>query len=176
MANMGFNTQALSFMRSYLAGRTQYVGYRGAESYSFPCPSGVPQGSNLGPLFFAIFINDIGEKIKHSNVLLYADDMKIYSRIVHKENCSRLQNDINTITEWSEENRLPFNVKIGTVELWQGIHWPWLPVIARECLAFREADPRSIFKTALLPLFSTSWPSQPLQLDHPCRLTRLAEL
>jgi hypothetical protein len=111
MGELGFSSCALQLLESYLTDREQYVGYRNAVSYSFPCPSGVPQGSNLGPLFFIIFINDIGDDVKHSKVLLYADDMKIYRPVKCKGDCKLLQNDVDSVVRWSEKNRLPFNVR-----------------------------------------------------------------
>lgn len=40
--------------------------------------SGVPQGSHCGPLLFNSFINDAVNNIQSSEVLVFADDMKLF--------------------------------------------------------------------------------------------------
>jgi len=71
MERLGFTPSTITFFRSYLIERRQYVMYKGKESHEFQCPSGVEQGSNLGPLLFNIFIYyDIGNVMKRAKLLL----------------------------------------------------------------------------------------------------------
>ena len=111
MGDMEFTRETLQVFKSYLKGRTQYVKYKDCESKKTECPSGVPQGSNLGPLLFLIFINDIEKEIRHSRVLIYADDLKLYRKVENDRDCALLQEDINSLVAWSNSNKLLFNVK-----------------------------------------------------------------
>jgi hypothetical protein len=49
--------------------------------------SGVPQVLILGPLLLNIVINDLCAKIHFSEVLLFADDLKIFRAIKSAEVC-----------------------------------------------------------------------------------------
>ena len=50
---------ALSWFRSYLTDRQQFVTIDGKRSDSLMIRQGVPQGSVLGPVLFLLFVNDI---------------------------------------------------------------------------------------------------------------------
>ena len=70
--------------------------------------SGVPQGSVLGPLLFLLFINDIGDELE-TNLLLFADDSKLYNSIRTREDIDTLQRDLVRLEDWSEKWLLRFH-------------------------------------------------------------------
>ncbi|KAL7290595.1 hypothetical protein TKK_0015359 [Trichogramma kaykai] len=76
---LGWSDLACCWIQSYLAGRTQLViGPRGERSATLPRRAGVPQGSVLGPLLYALFANDAPRVLKNCRHHIYADDTTIY--------------------------------------------------------------------------------------------------
>jgi len=106
---LGFPCNLLTWISSYLNGRTQRVIFKNAVSKLIYVTSGVPQGNYLGPLLFTLFINDLPSTITHSRVLMYADDVKLclsYNDIASGFN---LQSDIDCFQGWCEYNLLNLN-------------------------------------------------------------------
>ena len=102
----GVDGLMLGFIKSYLQGRQQQVVVTGAVSNKLPVKSGVPQGSILGPLLFAIFINDMFSCISEgTNIALYADDTKIWRQITCYEDHFKLQSNIDKLFAWSDKKR-----------------------------------------------------------------------
>ena len=110
MTNFDIPDYLLLLLRSYLSQRNQYVVVNGAKSDYFKATSSVPQGSIVGPVLFNLFINDICDFIKHSNILLYADDVKLFTTIHSLTDTDLLQEDIDNIVYWSELNKLYLNI------------------------------------------------------------------
>lgn len=108
MSQMGFDNKLIKFFSSYVHQRKQYVEYNGHRSCPFIATSGAPQGSCLAPLIFSIYINDIVTQLKSCS-LLFADDLKIFSVVRCKDDCIRLQADLDVISNWCVENRLALN-------------------------------------------------------------------
>nr|CAH7727822.1 unnamed protein product [Callosobruchus chinensis] len=105
----GFTDGLLSLFKSYLFNRNQYVELEGYRSSLITPTSGIPQGSNLGPLLFLLYINDLTLVVQCSK-LLYADDLKIYYSVSTIDDCLVLQQDIDAISAWSLSNHLELNI------------------------------------------------------------------
>ena len=71
--------------------------------------SGIPEGSLSAPLF-SLFINDLPCEVD-CGCLLYADDAKIYRKIVSPSDVLLLQRDLDRLTAWSDKWGLALNLK-----------------------------------------------------------------
>ena len=99
---------ALKWFVSYLSDRRQRVIVKGKTSKWTTVLSGVPEGSLLAPLLFSLFINDLPREVD-SGCLLYADDVKIFRKIVSPADGLLLQEDLNRLTAWSVRWGLTLN-------------------------------------------------------------------
>ena len=100
----------LKFIKEYLRDRTQKVVIGDMSSSPLPVDSGVPQGSILGPLLFVLFINDIYTCVSDgTNIALYADDTKIWRKIISETDCILLNNDIDSLNDWAVRNKMRFH-------------------------------------------------------------------
>ncbi|KAJ8717226.1 hypothetical protein PYW08_005625 [Mythimna loreyi] len=106
----GIHGDLYRWFSSYIENRTQAVVLKGYVSGWNYVPSGVPQGSILGPLLFTLFISDIHKCFRHSYILLYADDMKIHKVAKNISDAEQLQNDLNRFEEYCVHNKLQLNV------------------------------------------------------------------
>lgn len=109
LSSFGIGGALLSWISSYLEGRTLQVKLNGFLSSTFNAISGVPQGSHLGPKLFLLLVNDIGDHFE-SNYLLFADDLKIFRSIKSDSDSVILQNDINKLLSWCKTNNLHLNI------------------------------------------------------------------
>ena len=111
LCKMGFNGNLMKWFTSYLCNRYQRVIVDGAASDWVKVTSGVPQGSILGPALFLIFINDLPNVLTSCKPLLFADDAKIFSSNIQSvKDCTRIQNDLNSLSDWCVDNKLDLNV------------------------------------------------------------------
>ena len=79
-----------------LTDRKQCVIVNGETSGYEDVSSGTPQGSVLGPLLFFIYINDLRDEVA-SLIKLFADDTKLFAKIVRLQDCADLQKDLTAL-------------------------------------------------------------------------------
>lgn len=69
----GVRPESLKIIESYLSSRHQYTSVKNNISKLSLVPTGVPQGSILGPFFFLVYVNDLPCNLDVDSVI-YADD------------------------------------------------------------------------------------------------------
>ena len=93
----GVTGRALQWLSSYLTQRRQCMKMDGVLSPVSMLPSGVPQGSVLGPVLFSAFIAPLADVIDsfHISHHQYADDTNLY----HSFSASDQQSCLETVSE-----------------------------------------------------------------------------
>ena len=110
ISRLGASQQFVTWLHSYLCQRVMQVKLGSQVSSAFSNPSGVPQGSNMGPLLFILFFNDAALTLGVGCRLVYADDLKIYLTIRCIEDCRRLQSLLEMFVKWCEQNCLTISI------------------------------------------------------------------
>ena len=112
LSAIGVSPSSLKWFESYLSHRKQRTCCGNDLSEALPVTIGVPQGSILGPLLFLVYINNLPDVIKNSQVTLYADDTVLYSfskdpRLLEQ----KLNEDLLRVAHWLCENKLTLNLE-----------------------------------------------------------------
>jgi hypothetical protein len=106
----GVISKELQWFKNYLCDRSQAVCIDNHTSNYRKVETGIPQGSNLGPLLFLIFINDFSVNIPDVEYNMYADDTAIY---VTGKNGYEIKEKLQRATlyamEWFGANKLAIN-------------------------------------------------------------------
>ena len=90
----------LQWFESYLGGRGQQCSVHGFTYSHSPVPSGVPQGSIVGPLMFLVYVNNLPPVIQN-RISLFADDSKCSSVIESPQDSESLQKALDRFA-WLE--------------------------------------------------------------------------
>ncbi|CAB3997753.1 Hypothetical predicted protein [Paramuricea clavata] len=106
----GIKGTPLKLLASYLNNRKQVCVINNNKSGQETVQCGVPQGSNLGPLLFSLYINDLPMCLEYTQASMFADDTNLSctgrtpAEIEHKLNA-----DLSSVNDWLEANRLTLN-------------------------------------------------------------------
>ena len=104
--NAGLRGMMFRWIGLYLMGRSQAVRSCEAVSFEYVSMSAVPQGSNLGPILFSLYINDRADCLHHCKLLLFSDDAKAFFLISSESDSELLQGELQLVYEWSLRNEL----------------------------------------------------------------------
>ena len=105
----GLEEDITTWITSYLTDRYQSVWIDHVYSEFLENSIGVPQGSNLGPLFFLIFFNDLPTYIKE-NIDCYADDSTLGASAGHVADIgTALSRDCGQLSWWMQSNSFKLN-------------------------------------------------------------------
>ncbi|XP_065658559.1 uncharacterized protein LOC136083080 [Hydra vulgaris] len=104
-----FDGLILKWIKAFLENRRQRVVQGEIISDWVNIFSGVPQGSVIAALLFALYINDLPKKL-HNVTKLYADETKVLSQLSSEQCATNLQNDLDIVYKWSQTWLLLFNI------------------------------------------------------------------
>lgn len=111
LAIAGIGGKLLSWLESFLVGRTQCVVVEGVTSRAEVVKSGVPQGTVLAPLLFLLYVNDMSKVLMHSTMKLFADDAKLKKNIKSEHDRSLLLEDMGRVNKWAFEHSMELNAQ-----------------------------------------------------------------
>ena len=105
----GLSDRVITWFNTYLD-RTQIIKYGEIMSDTMSVPTGIAQGTVLGPLLFIFYINDCVKILDKVRVSMFADDCILYYcgnnwNSIHQV----MQRELNMFSEWTVINNLRLN-------------------------------------------------------------------
>lgn len=96
--------------------------------------SGIPQGSNPGPIAFLVLVNSILNYLQHcqNTAMLFGDDFQIYiqcKRSQLPQTIAKLNEEIQNVVNWSINVKLPLNWQCSSEQskisdMWTFLNFP----------------------------------------------------
>jgi len=98
----GVSCNLLKWIESLLIDRSQCTRVGDSVSSFISITSGVVQDSCIGPLLFILYVNDIADLFDNGCLCkLFADDLKLNTRVSTMVDLENLQSSLNRLVEWS---------------------------------------------------------------------------
>ncbi|KAL2089307.1 hypothetical protein ACEWY4_013995 [Coilia grayii] len=114
LSNIGITGIAHCWFKSYLPGRSFEVSWQRKLSSTHTLSTGVPQGSVLGPLLFAIYTTLLGRVIRSHGFSYhcYVDDTQLYLSFRPDDTTvsAHISACLSTLSAWMKEHHLQLNL------------------------------------------------------------------
>ena len=111
--------------------------------------SWAPQGSNLKPLLFSLFFNDVTTVLRESECLLYADDPRLFLPVRCFCDCLVLQASIDAFSECCLNNDLQISIdKCSSMSF----HRSNCPIVFNYCISGTQLQRHSAVKDLAVTL------------------------
>ena len=99
-----------AWLKSYIQNRKQICLMNGKKSHAREIRCGVPQGSNLGPILFLLYINDLPKCLEATRANLFADDTNLSCAGLDVSEIEiKLKKDLENVHSWLRCNKLTLN-------------------------------------------------------------------
>ena len=106
----GIQGCSLEWLKSYLKDRKQVCSINGKKSSAKDIKYGVPLGSNLGPILFLLYINDLPNSLKTSKPSMFADDTNLTCIGQNSNEIEiKLNEELENVHRWLTANKLTLN-------------------------------------------------------------------
>ena len=103
----GIRGHTLAWFQSYLSSRIQICKVDQTMSKTRTVKCGIPQGYNLGPLLFLLYINDLPNCLTSSSASMFANDTNISTNgKTNDELQERINVDLENVHQWLLANKL----------------------------------------------------------------------
>ena len=100
----------LHTIRSLLENRTNHIIIQ-EQRHRYTPSRGLPQGSPLSPILYALYAADIPVHIPENvHVQMYADDVLLYQTLQRDNNTADIQRALNGFEQWCENNHMKLNI------------------------------------------------------------------
>ena len=105
----GVRGRSQKWFRSYFSNRKQVCAVNGKLSHEKEIHCGRPQGSNLGPFLFLLYINDLPRCLETSKARLFADDTTLSAAGLTVDEIETKLNHLINVDQWLIANKLTLN-------------------------------------------------------------------
>ena len=111
MKQVNINPYIINWLIRFLDQRKQRVVVDGYRTKYVSINRGVPQGTVLGLVLFAIFIKEIKAVHTNKNILVkFADDITVSLPIEANVGLDEFETEVLSFIEWSENNCMKLNL------------------------------------------------------------------